>query len=99
VNLQILGPRNLCRIALVEHYLTQSKHTRNQLNATNIYIMNAKYDNEHDSENFGARITTNGVTVAKIWAFEVLGGKMVILEYSRGIFGITESFESFYVRR
>jgi hypothetical protein len=37
--------------------------------------MNARIKRLSDSENFGARITRNGVAVEKIWAFEVQGGK------------------------
>jgi hypothetical protein len=41
--------------------------THNQsINATNMYIMNAKGERESDPENFGARITGIGVVVGKI---------------------------------
>jgi hypothetical protein len=32
-------------------------------------------ERERDSENFGARIMEKGVTVEKIWGFDVLGAK------------------------
>jgi hypothetical protein len=37
--------------------------------------MNARIERGSDSENFGARITRNSVTLEKILAFQVLGGK------------------------
>jgi hypothetical protein len=43
--------------------------------------MNASDERENDSENFGARITEIGVTVAKIWTLEDFRGKTV---FSRG---------------
>jgi hypothetical protein len=36
------------------------------INATNIYIMNSKWERESDPENFGARITEFGVVVGNI---------------------------------
>jgi hypothetical protein len=42
------------------------------INATNIYIMNVKYERERDPKNFGARITEFEVVVGKIRRFEVL---------------------------
>jgi hypothetical protein len=42
-----------------------NKHNQ-QINATNMYIMNAKSKRRSDSGNFGARITEFGVVVGKI---------------------------------
>jgi hypothetical protein len=42
-----------------------SKH-KQQINATNMCIMNAKGERGSDSENFGERITKFGVVVVKI---------------------------------
>jgi hypothetical protein len=41
--------------------------------------MNAIIERAVNSENLGARITENGALDQKIWALEVLKGKMVIL--------------------
>jgi hypothetical protein len=41
--------------------------------------MNAIIERSVNSENLGARITENGALDQKIWALEVLKGKMVIL--------------------
>jgi hypothetical protein len=49
--------------------------------------MNASDERGSDSENFGARITEIGITVAKIWALEGFRGKMV---FSKGFRGFSE---------
>jgi hypothetical protein len=61
--------------------------------------MNARIERGSDSENFGARITRNSVTLEKILAFQVLGGEMVISGGSRGIYGISRRLEGFCVEK
>jgi hypothetical protein len=49
--------------------------------------MNAYDERGSDSENFGARITEIGVTVAKIWRKEFQGPTCNFWKVARGIFG------------
>jgi hypothetical protein len=71
---QRLDPKSLRWMASAQRYLTQGKHNQS-INATNMYIMNAKC--ESNLESFGARITEFGVVVGEIWVFEVFGGYFV----------------------
>jgi hypothetical protein len=61
--------------------------------------MNAGMERAINSENLGARIMGNGALDQKIWALEVMRGKMVISEGSGGIAGILEWLGSWRKRQ
>jgi hypothetical protein len=63
--LQTLDLESLRRMAPTQCYLTLVQHNQS-INATNMYIMNLKYERESDHENFGVRMTEFGVVVGKI---------------------------------
>jgi hypothetical protein len=66
----MLAPGNLQQTALAQRFLAQAKH-KQEINVTNMCIMNAKSERRSDSRNIHAKITEFGVVVGKIRWFEV----------------------------
>jgi hypothetical protein len=68
--------------------LPNAKYTQNQSICNKHVLMNVEDERGSDSENFGARTTEIGVTVAKIWRKEFQGPICNFWKVARGIFRI-----------